>query len=143
MARMWDVVTAAAELGQLEPGGSGAAAAFRTPLPVVQTPWLLVADVSTYDGRRSLLLHAPPELEAWLAGLEARCREGLGEWAASLGPAVRDGTWRLNVPAACAVFGPEPAAGAHVAALVEFAGVWMWKERAGLKTKVSQLKVVR
>ena len=152
MARMWDVAAEDVKLGPVTAESSGAVALFQDPLPRVQTPWMRVVEAAHYDdgARTSLLLETCPRAGAWLAALDGAVRAGLAGWwteergslEAAFPAVVSDGRWRVSVPASCARFGDRPAAGTHVALLVDFLGAWLWRERVGLKTRITQLKAV-
>lgn len=143
MARYSDVAAANLVLGAVTPGSSGAHAEF-TSRPTIQTPWMRLLSRAVWEDNRTTLTLDPPEgFAAWLREVEDRATEGLGEWADAFSSCVSERGWRLNLQPSTPVIGPPLERGGHVAVLLEVIGAWLWKERAGIKVKVIQVKHVQ
>ena len=142
--QMWHADVARVSLSPLTPGSSGASAEFLPKLPRIQTPWLFVNRFTRYEqGKASVVLEPSADVAQWIAALEGKAKDGLGDLADHFAPSLTENGWRINLPAACAVFGEPKAAGECQAALIlEFVGVWVWNQRAGVKTKATQIKFV-
>lgn len=143
MARFSDTAAADLTLGDIVPGSSGAHAEF-TPRLTIQTPWMRLLSRAVWEeNRTTLTLDPPEEFAAWLGDVEDRVRAGLGEWVEAFGSSVSERGWRINLQPSTPVIGPPLERGGHVAVLLEVIGAWLWKERAGLKVKVLQVKHVQ
>jgi len=146
MITLWDIDLDALELGPIEAAMSGADARFIKPaFGLVQTPWMLVNKVNTYEnGKTSITLDVDSETREWVEKLDAAAQSMIPEKTKDVWtPCITYKGWRLNIPASCKRFGIDIEDDTMIAAVVEIIGVWFWSGKAGLKTKVVQIKTAK
>ena len=126
MLKLEEVVPEELLLGPVKPSTSGAAAQWEGGVLRLQTPWLRVQSMTTYEnGKTCIFLDVHEDVASWVIRLEERVKAGLADsfdvdsaWRTSI---TEDG-WKLSIPSNCQRFGDELQVGSWVAISARVAG---------------------